>query len=161
LNEPAQLKLLTNPAHQILPGIIEEALSIMLDAAFYLQTLFRSELRGFAQGPPRGARTFPDSIIAAASIQVNRLVTRLQAYLNPPLIKLETTVKEESGGFNFAQAFFPAMLFMALLFMAQGMAADLWREQAQGALRRVLTTPARLELFVAGKLLGIAILVVT
>src|SRR5262249_43312667 len=130
LNEPAQLKLLTNPAHQILPGIIEEALSIMLDAAFYLQTLFRSELRGFAQGPPRGARTFPDSIIAAASIQVNRLVTRLQAYLNPPLIKLETTVKEESGGFNFAQAFFPAMLFMALLFMAQGMAADLWREQA-------------------------------
>ena len=159
LNEPSQLKLLTNPAQRILRGIIEEALSIMLDAAFYLQTLFGKELRGFAQGPPPGARTFPDTIISAVSVQVNRLIDRLQTYLSPALIKLETTVKEESTGFNFAQAFFPAMLFMALLFTSQGMADDVWREHAQGALRRVLTTPARLEAFLAGKLLGIAMLV--
>lgn len=158
-NEPAQLKLLTNPAQQILPGIIEETLSILLDGAFYLQALAGDQLRTFAGGPPQGARTFPDATITSFSVWVNRLVDRTEAYLSPLLIELKTTRREEGPSFNFAEAFFPAMLFMALLFMAQGLSADIWKEHAQGALRRVASSPMRIEAFFMGKLVGAAALV--
>ena len=158
-NEPAQLKLLTNPSQRILPRIIEEALSIVLDAAFYLQAVAGEQLRAFSSGPPAGARTFPDLVIATFSVTVNRLVNRLQTYLNPPLIQLETTVIAEGPTISFTEIFLPAMLFMGLLFVAQGLGGDIWKEHTQGALRRVATTPTRLEAFLAGKLLGAALLV--
>src|SRR5215475_13577939 len=38
-NQPVQLRLVTNPAQRILPNIIEETLSMLVDAGFYLQEL--------------------------------------------------------------------------------------------------------------------------
>ncbi len=156
-NEPFTLSLITNPAQRILPGIIEEALSIVVEAAFYLQLLVGDQLRIFASGPPSGASTFPDQTIADVSVTFNRLGQRLQKYLDPLLIELETKVVEErkEAQLNFAAAFFPTIVFMSLLFMAQGQSEDIWREQILGTLRRAAMTPRSIEAFLAGKLLSV------
>ena len=49
-NHPFQLQLVTNPAQQILPNIIEETLSIVLDGGFYLQKLAPIPLLNLAAG---------------------------------------------------------------------------------------------------------------
>jgi ABC-type multidrug transport system permease subunit len=56
--------------------------------------------------------------------------------------------------------FFPGILFMGLLFMTQGLSADIWQERSRGTLRRALTTPQRVTGFLGGKLLAAAVLLV-
>src|SRR5215831_13012943 len=51
-NQPVQLQLVENPAQRILRNIIEETLSIVVDAGFYLQKLAPVPLSGFAGTPP-------------------------------------------------------------------------------------------------------------
>jgi ABC-type Na+ efflux pump permease subunit len=158
---PVALSLLTNPAQRILPGIVEEVLDTLVDAVFYLQRLLRGPIQQVIEGPPAGAATFPDSTVSSVSVTINRLVERLEPYLFPPAIELETSV---AGGGDapeqdFGELFFPGMLVLALLFMAQGLSEDVWKERSQGTLRRVLTTPQRLSDFLAGKLLAGAALV--
>ena len=46
------------------------------------------------------------------------------------------------------------VLFMALLFIAQGMSDDLWAEKESGTLQRVLSTPHGMVTFIAGKLVA-------
>ena len=65
------------------------------------------------------------------------------------------------GGFDPAQVsaalavggllFFPGILFMSLIFMSQGISADVWIESERGTLRRIVTAPRPLAAFVAGK----------
>jgi len=157
-DEPARLTLLTNPAQTILPGIIEETLSILTEAGFYIQQVAGDELRAMAKGPPQGAGTFPDAVVAVFSARINRQVERLRAYLDPRLIELKTTAVE-SAGFQFGEAYFPGMLVLALMFIAQGFSADIWKERTQGAIRRAAATPQRLEAFLAGKALAVALVV--
>lgn len=132
-NRPTQLRLLTNPAQRILPSIIEETLSILVEAGFYFQQV-------------------PGNRLA--------LLLRLPSYLNPPLLRLETRVEESGPKFNFADAFFPGMLLLGVLFAGQGLGADLWRERDLGTLRRVAATPQSLTAFLAGKTLAVALLMV-
>src|SRR6188508_2374378 len=51
----AELTLVTNPAQQILPNIVEETLEIVVEGVFYVQQIFGSALRRLADaqsGPP-------------------------------------------------------------------------------------------------------------
>jgi ABC-type multidrug transport system permease subunit len=130
-NRPTVLRLFTNPAQRILPNIIEETLSILVEAGFYYQQLPGDRLP---------------------------LLLRLSSYVNPPLLRLETRIEESGPQFNFADAFFPGMLLLGVLFAAQGLGADLWRERDLGTLRRVAATPQSLPAFLAGKTLAAAIL---
>jgi ABC-2 type transport system permease protein len=59
---------------------------------------------------------------------------------------------DKPGGF--AALMLPGMLYMAVFFIAGGLATDLWRERTFGALRRVATTPASFGAFLAGKLIA-------
>jgi ABC-type multidrug transport system permease subunit len=130
-SRPTVLRLLTNPAQRILPNIIEETLSILVEAGFYYQQLPGDRLP---------------------------LLLRLSSYVNPPLLRLETQIEESGPQFNFADAFFPGMLLLGVLFAAQGLGADLWRERDLGTLRRVAATPQSLTAFLAGKTLAAALL---
>ena len=49
------------------------------------------------------------------------------------------------------------VVLMAMLFAANGLAADFWRERVQGTLRRVAFAPGRIIGFVVGKALGAAL----
>ncbi len=149
----AKLQLVRNPAQRILPNIIEETLSMLTDAAFYLQIVAGPQLREAAQGPPS------DTGIAQISVQFNHVIENSRKYLAPPLIQLETKVIQEKndkpGGF--AALMLPGTLYMAVFFIAGGLATDVWRERTSGALRRVVTTPASFRAFLAGKMLAVLI----
>ena len=66
--EKSQVTLLKNPSQSILPGIVEEAAALLLEAGFYLQALAGDQLRTFtAKGPP------PDASVAANEGGVDRV----------------------------------------------------------------------------------------
>lgn len=161
--EATALQLITNPAQRILPGIIEESLSILVDVTFYAHRLIGDDLRAFAEGPEADANTFPDVQIADFSIKINRLVDNLQSYLSPMILQLETSSVEEkekaAAGENakpqpsFAILFLPSILYMSLLFMSSGLAEDIWQEKESKTLRRIISTPQTIAAFLFGKIL--------
>jgi ABC-type Na+ efflux pump permease subunit len=162
--EPATLRLVTNPSQRILPGIVEEGLTILVDGVFYLHRLIGDDLRAFAEGPPGGLDTFPNEQIAAFSVRVNELMDRLGDLLFPPIITVESGTGEPEGEPGEEEAgvgvlLLPGILFMALLFMAQGLSADLWEEREARTLRRAAVTPSSLHAFLAGKVLAGVILI--
>jgi ABC-2 type transport system permease protein len=125
LNLPVQLQLFTNPTERILPQMIQETLSITVDAAFYLR-------RANFVPPP-----------------------------NPPLIDLETAVvRENKPARSFAAVFLPSMLFMGLLFIASGAAADIWRERMLGTLRRIASSPVSMASYLVARVVFVSILYV-
>jgi ABC-type multidrug transport system permease subunit len=153
-NQPAQLSLATNPAQEILPNIVEETLSIVVDGGFYLQRLAAIPLRNIAseQAPS-------DDTVARVSVAFNRLGRSLTKYLNPPLIDLELHVTAENrGNQNITAVFLPAMLFMGLLFIGNAYALDIWKEQSWGTLRRLATTSVSLGAFLGGRLISLALI---
>jgi ABC-type multidrug transport system permease subunit len=153
-NQPAQLSLVTNPAQKILPNIVEETLSIVLDGGFYLQRLAAIPLRNIAS-----EQTPSDDTVARVSVAFNRLGRSLTKYLNPPLIDLELHVTAENrGNQNVTAVFLPAMLFMGLLFVGNAYALDIWKEQSWGTLRRLATTPVSLGAFLGGRLISLALI---
>ncbi len=154
-DEPTTLELVTNPSQSIVPPMIENMLEILVRGTFYVQQLMGDTLRTMADGPEEGARTFPSLTVAAMSVEINDVVTRVVEVLDPPLVELETTVEStEGGGFDFGTVLFPGLLFMALLFVAQGMSEDIWKEREQGTLRRVVSSPRGTATLLGGKLLA-------
>ena len=146
-NQPARLQLFTNPAQRILPNIIQEVLSIMLEGEFYLQQVAADQLPSLERG-----RAPTELEIIRTSLAVNGLVTKLRKYLSPPVIGLDIAVsKENVQQKSFAAVFFPSMIFMGLLFLSNTLAADIWKERNSGTLRRLCATPARLAAFLAGR----------
>jgi ABC-type multidrug transport system permease subunit len=151
-NRPFQLQLFTNPAQTILPQIVQESLSIMVDGAFYVQRVAGDQLRVVAT---RNAP--PDELIASVSVSINHLVTSLRRYLYPLAMDLETVVvADRSESKSFAATFLPSMIFMALLMIANSLAFDIWRERLMGTLRRLAVSPAPLGAFLAARLIFVA-----
>lgn len=159
---PVTLELVTNPSQRILPGIAEELLSMLADAVFYLHRVVGDDLRALADGPPAGQATFDDARVAEVSIRINGIVERLSTRLSPPLIRLEPVVsetEETTATEDIGRLFLPGILLMALLFMSQGLAGDLWREREQRTLRRVVTSPRSAHAVLAGKVLAAAVMI--
>ena len=158
-----ELTLVTNPAQRILPGIVEEVLEVMIEGSFYLQRLFGEPLRQIAEGPGSD-ETFDSATVAAIAADINDRITGLETSLFPPVLTVEFTTdsaedQDEEPGFDFGQLFLPGLLFMSILFIAEGAAADIWTEREAGTLRRVVTAPQSLATFLAGKLAAGAVLV--
>ena len=150
----AELTLMTNPAEQILPGIVEESLEIAVEGVFYAQQIFEPVLRRIGSsgaGPPSNAE------VAAISVEINQTLTSLQNVVIPPAIALTVVrVAPEQAGpsLTLGQLFLPGMLFMSFLFIAGAMAGDIWEEQQMGTLRRALATPQSAYGLLAGKLVA-------
>lgn len=153
---PAELTLVTNPAQRILPGIVEEGLEIVVEGVFYFQRLFGEPLRRIAAGA--SGPGFPtNDDVAAISTDINQRITGLGGVLFPPVLSVEferAATTTAAAGFNFGRLFLPGALFMSILFIAQGMSLDVWKEKDKGTLRRTLSAPQPIGLFLAGKLLA-------
>jgi ABC-type multidrug transport system permease subunit len=148
-SERARLELFTNPSQRILPKIVEESLSIMLEGGFYMQKLAGEQLRAFDTG-----RAPSDETVIA----MNRLGTMLHKYIDPPLIDLEMNmVQEQKQTQSFTALFFPGMFFMTLVFVARTLADEIWKERMFGTLRRLAGTAAPLGGFLAGRLVSVAL----
>jgi len=156
-NKPFRIPLVTNPSFRIMPRLIEESLAIMFDGAHYLQRIAGDEIRsvGRADRPS-------DLQVTETSLRFKRISESLRRYLDPRLIDLETEISsaERKPAKSFGAMFFPSMLFLSFLFIAQGIAMDLWKERTQGALRRFVSTPSSLGSWLGGKLLAAAMVFV-
>ena len=162
--EPTTLRLTTNPAQTILPGIVEETLSILADATFYLHRVLGDQIEELASGPLDGGNVFDDTEIARISVSINQAISRLETHLFPPVLELATSVEEtEDGGeaINIAVLFLPGIMLMSLLFMAQGLSEDVWREREQGTLRRAVSTPEGIVPLLGGKLLSGGVIILS
>jgi ABC-type multidrug transport system permease subunit len=114
-----------------------------------------------AQGPPPGSMTFPDASIMALSAKINDMIGSLDSYLSPLLIEIEG-VSDDAGEEDddeeapLAFLLLSTIMFMALLFMAQGMSEDIWTERAEHTLRRIVWSPQPVVIFLTGKMIGAA-----
>ena len=167
LDQPTKLEVVKNPSLKILPKIAEETLGLAADAVFYAQRIagdrLRKQIEMIVNGPPSGQKVMSTAFVAGFSIEINNTVERLTRYLDPLVIEVETEpVKLEDKTLprnNFALLFFPSMLFLSLLFMAQGLSEDLWREQTLGTLRRSSCSPGGVGALLFGKFLCATVLI--
>ncbi len=154
LNEtPVTLTLKTNPAQTILPGIIEDVTEVLLDAGFYAQRLLGPEIQaimdsGFDEPPT-------DVFIAGISVDIQNKIETIADKLSPPAIELEIVEPPPTEPRpDYALLFLPGIVLMAVLFAANGLAADYWVERDKGTLRRLVSAPGALPGFVTGKALA-------
>lgn len=154
LGEPAELQLVTNPSQRILPAVAREGLEIMVEAVFYLRRLAGEPLAAIATGPPEGAEGFSAEALGGISASIQGTVLGLREVAFPPRIELVRAGGQDASDFDFGRLFLPGLLFMSLLFIAQGVSDDLWSELEAGTLRRIATAPRSLGAFLVGKLLG-------
>jgi ABC-type Na+ efflux pump permease subunit len=154
--EPVQLQLITNPSQTILPGIAESVTATMVDGAWYLQSLLGGELGQLAGTSGRPS----DALIASLSVRIHHLATDAAKYIDPPLISVATEVVEKNPGrrVNMTALMFPSMVYMAVMFLGFGFAADIWKEKMQGTLRRLAVTPASVAGLLGGKLAAVGVL---
>ncbi len=163
--QPTTLQLITNPAQTILPRIVEEGLEILVEGGFYVQRLFGDELKLISKGPDVGMSFFPSATIALMSTNINDRMRRLEDFLFPAVLILEeeevlaTEEAEEEPSLGLGIIMLPAMLLMSVLFIAQGMSEDIWKEKQQGTLRRACSSPRSLASFLGGKLAAGAVVV--
>ncbi len=168
---PVELEFVTNPSQTILPKILQEGLEMGVDASFYLQRLAGDLLREMDQAPPAG-QTFFDSVeVAAMSMKINNRLKKMEKVFFPPVLSVgdELTPSQESGqrqastakSFNFGIFVFPGILFMSLMFIAQGVSYDIWREKDLGTLARLLCSPTGAATFMLSKMVTGTLLVAT
>lgn len=157
----AEIRLVTNPAQRILPGIIEEGLEIAVELAFYGERLLGEPARRILDGPPDGGDFFSNEAVAELSTAVNTRLRDLGNTLSPPVLTIEHLDPPDTdetdpppGGADLGMIFLPGMIFMSILFTAQGMSGDVWDEKRLGTLRRAASAPPPMAAVLAGKLLA-------
>ncbi len=156
-NTPVTLTLKTNPSQTILPGIIEDVTEVLLDAGFYLQQVFGDEIKQIQDGDIPDSMA--DAFVSEIAVQIQNKVERLGDQVFPPVIEVEIVEPPaEEPRPDIGLLFLPGIVLMALMFAAQGLSADYWKERELGTLRRLVSTPGLLSRFVLGKALAAAVL---
>ncbi len=155
-SEPVTLTLRTNPSQTILPGIIRNVTEILLDAGFYAHQLFSDEidtLTSMNDDPT-------DAQVAAIAVAIQNKMETVAPRLFTPAIDIEIVEPpEEQPRPPLALLYMPGVILMAVVFSANGLAADFWREREQGTLRRLVFSPALLVEFLLGKSLAAGLVI--
>jgi len=155
-SEPVTLTLKTNPSQTILPGIITNVTEILLDAGFYAHQLFGDEIdliKNLGDEPS-------DAVVGAVAIAIQNKVESVAPHLFPPIIELEIVEPPpQEPTPPLALLFLPGIILMSVMFSANGIAGDWWREREQGTLRRLVFAPGQLGSFVAGKAMAAAVII--
>ena len=155
---PVTLTLKTNPSQSILPGIIQDVTEIILDFGFYAQAMFGPEIAQIMEGESLDQPA--DLFVADVAVQIQHKMEKLGQKLSPPLLDVEIVEQPPAEPRpDFALMFLPGIVMMALLFSAQGLSSDYWKERQTGALRRLASTPGLLGRFVLGKALAAAVVI--
>jgi hypothetical protein len=147
---PLTLTVVRNPAQTVLPDIVEETVRTFADALVAARRVLGGTLDpvlGLEEGPD-------DATVAGVATGVNQVMERAAPRFFPPGIAVETILPAEEPPVDYGALFLPGMLFLGLLFVADGMSGDLWREREAGTLRRTRTTAGSAAAFLAGKILA-------
>ena len=153
---PVTLTLKTNPSQSILPGNIQDVTEILLDAGFYAQQILGDELAAVQNS---SSDNVPSEVfVADIAVKVQNKIEAVAPILIPPLFEIDVVEPPPAEPqADVALLFLPGIVLMAILFAANSLAADYWQERSSGTLRRLVSAPAVLSGFVAGKALAAAI----
>jgi ABC-type Na+ efflux pump permease subunit len=155
-SKPVTLTLRTNPSQTILPGIITSVTEILLDAGFYAHQLFGDEIQTINSMTDNPS----DAQVAAIAVAIQNKIETVAPKLFPPVIELEVVEPPPAEPSPpIALLFMPGIIMMAVVFSANGLASDFWREREQGTLRRIVSSPAQLGQFLAGKSLAASVII--
>jgi ABC-type multidrug transport system permease subunit len=159
LNQPCTIEIVTNPAQTILPGIVIGMMETLTEAHFYAHRVLGDEIQMIAKGP-EGGGFFKSLQVASLSIGINDKLQSLESVLFPPIVELaaEKAAIRATPRRGVGLLLLPGILVMSLLFIAQGLADDLWVEKNAGTLRRMLTSPVSLTRILGQKVLGALVL---
>jgi len=152
--EATRLGLWTNPAQRILPRIIQEGLEILIEVVHYAQLLFGDALAE-ARTVARGGELVSAEGLARVAPLLGAPLERGRNLLAAPPLSVRTAAPETEPArppTGFGMLFLPGILFMSLVFVAQGLSDDLWRERELGTFRRFLAAPHGLAPVLGGKL---------
>lgn len=163
--EPVTLTLVKNPAQRILPGIVEEALEMLAEGGFYVQRLLGEPLAQVNTEVNDGSDDTPTTAtIATLATLFSTRIREVSPVLFPPVLDFSLSAPASPDQpsatplADFGRLFVPGLVFMSLLFIAQGLSGDLWEEHRLGTMRRVMASPARVLAFLLGKVLAGAVL---
>ena len=158
LNEiPVELELIKNPAQAFGPKIAEEVVDVMAEAGNRLLRLADMPLR-YIRKAQDGDVELSDAEIAIIAVQFYRLSKNFENYIFPPKIELNTQEekKEEDNGFDLSKLFaflLAGITVMSLLFMMEVLARDMFQEQENHTLYRLLVSPVNLLNLIVAKLI--------
>ncbi|MDF1798279.1 MAG: ABC transporter permease [Planctomycetota bacterium] len=153
---PTTLSVVTNPSQTILPHIVTDLTDTLGEVHFYLHRIVGGPLKKMAAGPADQQSFFPDPELIALSLQVNEAVKGLQDLLFPPLIELAEAPLPagQKQPFSFGTMMLPGIILMSLMFIAQGLADELWAERDGGTWARLLASPIGVGPLLFSKLLS-------
>lgn len=98
-------------------------------------------------------RIVPEMIRQTIGIALDAGRYTQRARARAPLIQVETVRTAPARAVNFAALFFPCMIFMSLMMVANSLAGEIWKERMAGTLRRLAVTPAGMHWYLLGRLL--------
>jgi ABC-2 type transport system permease protein len=154
--KPTTLKLLKNPMESILPSICQSVVETLLEMGFLARSALNDPIRSI-RGFVDSGQEASTSQLDAMSLGIGHTMNKIMPYVYPPLVELKVERIEAEGKseeFDFASAYYPGLVLMALLFVSVGLSQDVWREKRYGALSRCIMSPISLFNFFAGKLSG-------
>ena len=158
-NGHAEIRLVTNPSHRILPSVLEELLEIAVDSAVYVERLATDT----ALRPADLGLDDPTASTEGFGKRLAELIPRESGMEVPAPGVLSVALAAAPGADATGSArsvpdvgriFLPSMIFLSLLFVAQGMSGDIWHEKRRGTLHRAAASPPAMAAFLAGKLLA-------
>ncbi len=152
---PTTLRLIKNPMQRILPSICQSVVGTLLEMGSIARSVFDSPVRSIT-GMVEAQADPTQSELDEMSVRMGRTMQTVMPYIYPPLVSLEveSIEREDAEEFNFAAAYYPGLVLMALLFITVGLSQDVWREKRHGALARCVMSPVSLFDFFVGKLIG-------
>jgi hypothetical protein len=139
-----QLRLVKNPAQELLPDIAEKITEIVALLLDYGSRILSDPINEIKNSEEESGFPDEEEWIRVGKLFYTRL-EKIQEYALPPVIELETEVidddTEEEADMNFFALFLPGIALMSLLFIAEVAFRDLAIENEGGQLKRIFVTP--------------------
>ena len=156
--EMVEFRLVRNPAESIKPEIVEQGLVVLSTYIDVAVKVLGEELSEFTD--MIDADEMPN-MLAVTNLSA-RVFTRLKAgekYLFPPVVQISSTKEgaDEDGEVEAGPNVFGYVLVMvavmSVLFAATRAISEIYEERKTGMVRRILSTPVPVTLFVGSKIL--------
>jgi ABC-2 type transport system permease protein len=149
------LILVKNPSESFGPKIAEETVRMFAEAGDRLVRIAAEPMKSI--GKRADSKTSPpDAEVAAFSVQISHLVSRVSSILIPPRVALDvqtvTIKKRQNASSDFYTANVSRMMVMCLLFLLDVLLRDFYEERQNHTLTRQLVGPVSAGLFIFSKM---------
>ena len=156
--EPVEFRLVRNPAESIKPEIVEQGLIVLSTYIDVAVKVLGEELDEFTA--MLDADEMP-TMLAVTNLS-SRVFARMKAgekYLFPPVVKIVSTKEganeegEVESGPNIFGYVLVMVAVMSVMFASIRAIAEIYEERKTGMVRRILSTPVPVNLFIGSKIL--------